>query len=411
MTERKDRGGWPVVLYVVLVAAYFMSNFFRVSPAVLLPRLAREMGMTAGVTGFISSLFFYAYGGVQPLCGSLNDRYGPMRIGALGMLICAVGTFMFSFADSPASLGVARMLTGLGLGPIFSGVLVHQAHGFPKERYPMLTGLTIALGNLGAVVSVVPLGLALDSMGRFNTFLLLGIVSAGIALVLWILKGHDPVTSSGAKGPMLKGLKEGMRILVSGHRGIKVAALLWASAVGVQLSLQGLWGVAWFEEAYRCGPSAARNWATMIGIGMMAGTLLGGPLASMARGRRSAFAAIGGSVAASWGLFLALMALRAPIWASGWAGALMGITTGGAVVAANSAINDLVDRERIGALLGAANMMVFALVILCQWGSGLMIEAFGGQSHGAFLKAYGIMALFLLACTLPILTVRSFKRS
>ena len=85
----------PLILYGALCLAYFFSNFFRISAAVLLPRLAVDLGMTAATTGFISSLFFYTYGAVQPLCGALNDRYGPLRVGAAGMGICAVGVALF----------------------------------------------------------------------------------------------------------------------------------------------------------------------------------------------------------------------------------------------------------------------------------------------------------------------------
>ncbi|MCX7828151.1 MAG: MFS transporter [Thermanaerothrix sp.] len=410
MNNSEGRRNWAVTLYLLLLAAYFMSNFFRISPAVLLPRLAREMGMTAAVTGFISSLFFYAYGGIQPLCGALNDRYGPMKTGAVGMALCAIGTFMFSFAQSPESLGAARLLTGLGLGPIFSGVLVHQAHGFPKERYAALTGITIAVGNLGAVVSVAPLGMSLDKLGRFNTFVILGAVSLAVALSMWLCRSRDLVAGNRSQGSsMSKALRDGMALLLKGHRGIKAATLMWASAVGVQISLQGLWAVAWFEEAYRCGAGPARNWATLIGVGMMAGTLLGGRLASMARGRTWAMASFGGAIAASWALFLSVMWLKAPLPLAGAAGALIGITSGVGVVAANSAINDLVPRERIGALIGAANMTVFAFVILAQWGSGVLIEAFGGQSFLGFLRTYGVLSALLTLCMLPILTVKSFK--
>gem|GEM_PF-5266816 len=45
-------------LFGLLVMAYFFSFFFRVSAAVVLPRLASEMGMTAAMTGFVSSLYY-----------------------------------------------------------------------------------------------------------------------------------------------------------------------------------------------------------------------------------------------------------------------------------------------------------------------------------------------------------------
>ncbi|NLI95812.1 MAG: MFS transporter, partial [Synergistaceae bacterium] len=85
------------VLFGFLVMAYLLSFFFRVSAAVVLPRLASEIGMTAAMTGFISSLYYYAYAFVQPLCGSLNDRWGPLRVVGTGLSVTAAGAAIFMF--------------------------------------------------------------------------------------------------------------------------------------------------------------------------------------------------------------------------------------------------------------------------------------------------------------------------
>ncbi|HPI98307.1 MAG TPA: MFS transporter, partial [Synergistales bacterium] len=70
----------PYLLYCLLISAYFFSFFFRVSASVVLPELASRWGMSATLTGFISSLYFYAYALMQPLSGNLNDRFGPLRV-------------------------------------------------------------------------------------------------------------------------------------------------------------------------------------------------------------------------------------------------------------------------------------------------------------------------------------------
>ena len=62
---KRDPG--PVLVHVLfglLVLAYFFAFFFRVSAAVILPRLASEIGMSAAMTGFLSSLYYYSYAAV-----------------------------------------------------------------------------------------------------------------------------------------------------------------------------------------------------------------------------------------------------------------------------------------------------------------------------------------------------------
>ncbi|WP_352425685.1 MFS transporter [Aminomonas paucivorans] len=409
----------PLILYGLLVTAYFFSNFFRISAAVLLPRLAVELGMTAAATGFISSLFFYTYGAVQPLCGALNDRFGPLKVGGIGMGICALGVGLFLVADTPFLLGTARLLTGLGVAPIFSGVLVHQANALPRERYAAFTGITVAVGNLGAVVSVAPLGTALDAWGRGPVFAALTLVSLALGGFFFLTRRDDPVVlhhqrqDASAPVPLLEGLTLGFRILAR-SRSIRVATLIWASLVGALLSLQGLWGVAWFETAYGCSPAQARFWATLLGVGMMAGTLWGGRVAARGGGRVGVFARTCAAVGGTWVLFWACMALRLPLWVSGVAGGLIGVTTGVAVILCNAALNDLVGRERIGSLLGTANLTVFVSVILCQWGTGAVLGLLPGARPGlyhpgGFLLSYGVLIGLLFLCFLPLRTVRSFK--
>ena len=409
----------PLILYGALCLAYFFSNFFRISAAVLLPRLAVDLGMTAATTGFISSLFFYTYGAVQPLCGALNDRYGPLRVGAAGMGICAVGVALFLTADTPFLLGTARLLTGLGVAPIFSGVLVHQANAFPRERYAAFTGLTVAVGNLGAVVSVAPLGAALDAWGRGPVFAALTLVSLLLGGFFVLAAQDDPVVlrhreiGAAPRRPLMAGLSDGFRLL-GRSRGIQVTTLIWATLVGALLCLQGLWGVVWFETSYGCSPSQARFWATLLGVGMMVGTLWGGRVAAGAAGRVEVFARTCASVGGAWVLFWACMALRLPLWVSGLAGGGIGVATGVAVILCNGAINDLVGRERIGSVLGAANMMVFASVILFQWGTGTLLGLMPGEAPGlyrpwGFLVTYGAVIGTLFLCFLPLRTVRSFR--
>ena len=122
-------------LFGLLVMAYFLTFFFRVSAAVVLPRLASEMGMTAGMTGFVSSLYYYADASIQPLCGSMNDRWGPLRVVGAGLVVTAAGSALFMSASTPWTLAAGRLLTGLGLAPMFSGALVYQATAFPAHRY------------------------------------------------------------------------------------------------------------------------------------------------------------------------------------------------------------------------------------------------------------------------------------
>ncbi len=153
----------------LLLASFFLSFFFRTSASVVLPRLATDWGLSAAVTGLISSLYFYAYALIQPICGALNDRFGPMRVAAVGLAIASLGAICFALARSALLLAVGRLLTGLGLSSMLSGTVAFQNASSAPERHVFFSGLTYFVGNLGAVASVVPLGICSKSLpNRLN---------------------------------------------------------------------------------------------------------------------------------------------------------------------------------------------------------------------------------------------------
>src|SRR5690349_21340211 len=105
---RLSRG--VVMLVGALAAIYLVSQFLRNSVGVIAPDLAREMSLSAGEIGLLSSAFFFSFAAAQVPLGIAIDRYGPKRC----MLVCAaiafLGTFAFAIATTPAGLIAARIL-------------------------------------------------------------------------------------------------------------------------------------------------------------------------------------------------------------------------------------------------------------------------------------------------------------
>jgi len=94
---RASDSGAGILPFALLLCAFFFSFFYRVSTAVVLPKLSLEWGMSAALTGLISSLYFYSYALMQPLSGALNDRHGPLLIGSVGLVVTAGGALCFAF--------------------------------------------------------------------------------------------------------------------------------------------------------------------------------------------------------------------------------------------------------------------------------------------------------------------------
>ncbi|WP_030680460.1 MFS transporter [Streptomyces rimosus] len=70
-------------------------------------------------------MLFAAYGAVPVAAilfsGALSDRYGRRSVLLVAVTLLLAGLVVFVFATGPASLVVARMLNGLGIGVIVGG--------------------------------------------------------------------------------------------------------------------------------------------------------------------------------------------------------------------------------------------------------------------------------------------------
>ncbi len=239
-------------LFGCLVTAYFFSFFFRVSASVVLPEQAARIGMGAALTGFLSSLYYYAYAVMQAVSGALHDRFGPLRVMAGGMALAAAGTALLVFEPSPFSLGAWRLLTGIGLAPMYGGALVYQASAFTPDRYVFYSSITLALGALGAIVSVAPLGWFLDALGLSATFAGL----AGSASSWRFSSGRNGCSTRCPHG-RFRGTAPRRCLQAPGrlrHDRLVVlpeeSLVVWSVSASAQLSFQGLWAVSWYRTAY-----------------------------------------------------------------------------------------------------------------------------------------------------------------
>lgn len=397
------------MLFSALVMAYLITFFYRVSASVVLPSLSSEWGMSATLTSLISSLYFYAYAAMQPLSGVLNDRLGPSRVAAYGLIIGGAGSVTFGLAGSPAMLAAGRLLIGLGLAPMLSGCLVYSGAHFVRSDYSRNSGITFFMGNLGAVIAVAPLGAALDVWGRQRVFIYMAVLAAALSAVVLMLRKNDRLASESASKPLRIAEAFG-RIatsakLIARSKGLFAAAYIWAASLGPLLALQGLWAVSWCSAAYPGNVGAARLWATMIGVGLMAGNSTGALTRLSESARMKALKAIVAMLGACWMIQVTGMAIGLAFFWTAAANFMIGFFTGLCNTYLSATINEKAPEGWGGSVFGLANMAAFALTILAQTGAGLVIDAVSrGSAYTAasFAIAFAIIGTAALSSVLFI---------
>jgi len=166
-------------IFLPFALAYFLSYIFRGVNAVIFPYLERDVGLTAGDLGLLTSAFFLFFAGCQPILGVMLDRYGPRRVQTVLMVTAAIGSAMFGLAASLPELIVARVLIGLGFAGGLMAAIKAITLWYPPERWGLITGFHMMAGGLGSMAATLPVQWSLSIMSWQGLFFWL----AGLCLV------------------------------------------------------------------------------------------------------------------------------------------------------------------------------------------------------------------------------------
>jgi MFS family permease len=169
-----------------------LSFFHRFAPAAIASDLQAAFQIHSAALGGLAATYFYVYTLMQIPTGILADTLGPRRIVAAGGVMAGVGSLLFGLADSFSLATIGRLLVGLGVSVTFIALLKLNAAWFNERHFGTLTGLTILLGNLGAVLAASPLAWALGYVSWRDMFVVVGLFSLLLAGLAWWLVRDNP---------------------------------------------------------------------------------------------------------------------------------------------------------------------------------------------------------------------------
>ena len=169
------------------VLAYVVAVLDRSSLGVAGLEAGHRFGASAAVLASFVVVQLLVYAGLQLPVGLALDRFGPRRLIATGGVLMAVGQLTLALATTTGTALAARALIGAGDALTFVSVVRLVPAWFPPRQVPLLTQVTGILGQLGQVLSAVPLVLVLHGAGwrtAFGSAAVLGIVMTGAVLAL-----------------------------------------------------------------------------------------------------------------------------------------------------------------------------------------------------------------------------------
>src|SRR5438105_15394913 len=99
------------IILLLAAGAFFSGAALRISDS-LLPRLARDFGVTAGAAGRVIISFSVAYGLMQRVFGPRGDRFGKARLVNIALAGCPAGSLACMLTSALDPLGVLPVLWG-----------------------------------------------------------------------------------------------------------------------------------------------------------------------------------------------------------------------------------------------------------------------------------------------------------
>ena len=200
MPLRPGARAWLV--WSLALAAYVVGVLNRTSLGVAGLDAQHRFGVGAGTLAMFAVLQLLVYAGLQVPVGLLLDRFGSVRLVAGGALVMAAGQALMAVSHDAPGAVLARVLVGAGDAATFISVLRLVPHWFPGRRVPVVTQLTGIAGQLGQVLSAVPLAAILAGPGWTPAFL--SAAGAGVFVSIVALAGvRDTPARRITSGPPL----------------------------------------------------------------------------------------------------------------------------------------------------------------------------------------------------------------
>ncbi len=327
-------------IYAVLVAAYMLVFFHRFAPAMVAGELSAAFGITAAALGSLSAMYFYIYTAMQMPAGVLADTLGSRFSVTIGNVVAGSGSIVFGLAETLASASLGRFLVGLGVSVVFVGLMKSNTVWFSTRKYGSISGLTLLLGNLGAIAATGPLALMLLAVDWRTLFVALGVVAILLALLSWWLIRDKPEQLGFPSVAEMEGLpppKAREQHWLRDLRAVFANKRLWPSFVydfgitGSLFGMLGLWAVPLLRDVHGLSRGEASVYTTLATVAFALGCLIAGNLSDRLQRRRPVLQ--GGALAY---LAVCLSLLFLP-WGPGFSGmalfVLLGLSAGCFVVA------------------------------------------------------------------------------
>jgi sugar phosphate permease len=270
------------LIFAISSSLFFLSQFYRVSNAVIAPQLIGDLSLDTEGVGFISASFFYAFAATQIPISLLLDKIGPRRMMTTLSAIGILGAIIFSYADSMAMGVTGRVLLGLGMSCNLMGTYKLLTLWFSPLVFASLAGIVVAAGTFGNMVATTPLVIMVEQIGWRSSFQVIAAINLLLTIIFYIVVRDRPVqpASRSDAGAVKRNIRQafGSLQILFRQKDYWIISFATFARYGIFAAFQALWAGPYLMEVMGCSALTTGNLILLLNIGMILGSPFWGAL-------------------------------------------------------------------------------------------------------------------------------------
>jgi MFS family permease len=186
-------------------------------------------------------------------------------------ILTAIGGILFSQADNLVTAMAARILIGIGTASVLMATFTIFSHWYSKQEFGRISGLMVAVGNLGNLAGTAPLALAVAAIGWRSSFLVIAIAQVLVTVLVFAMVRDRPSVSVTApvieKTGMITAWRE-----IFGSKDFWLLGTIAFAWYGNYLALQGLWGGPYLMEVLHLSRAETGRVLMFTSLGFIVGS-------------------------------------------------------------------------------------------------------------------------------------------
>ena len=296
-TKKKKMLSYRWLVFIALAVAYFFVYFHRTTGGAISTTLMDYFGVGTASVALLASAYLYAYTLMQIPSGILTDRMGPRKAATIFVALIAVGSLLSAYSATANDFNLmiaGKFVIGIGAAVVYIPIMKVLAVWFRKNEFATMSGILLLVGNVGGIAAATPMVLMMDALGIEMTYIVLAIITALIALLVWFLVRNHPmekdlpsieeIVSEETGQPITESTSEKMGTVEALKRTFLSGRNFWPLAIwffvmyGTIMLWQASQAGAYYKNIGGFDGGTAGMMLTMVGVGMVFGCPLAGKL-------------------------------------------------------------------------------------------------------------------------------------